>query len=392
MHERATILRWTRELIRPLPEADQLALLNAFLDYQLYGAVPELSVTNQVIFAAVKPALDNSVSSIERGAKGGRPTKTKPAQNLPTTCPESADNPAMTCSESADNPAITCPKPTDNPTITYPEPTDTLSITYPKPTDILQETYSRIDDTRIRDIRVRDIRVKDKYTYNSTEDIGGYTNGGVGENTTAPDGATSAAAPHFTTPVVPQALLDYDGITTDSGDAGTVTADTGTVVADTVVAAIDNPVAPITAVTPEPAPPVGTTAPAAKPKRSRSKPSAEKKHPYGDEFGCVRLTQEQEAKLVERFGAIGATDWIDRLDVYLASHGDKYKDHYATIISWARNDDRQQQAKPSPRASPRASPLPFPKGKYTLPDGRTTDNYPLWLSMREGANDKRANG
>jgi hypothetical protein len=68
-------------------------------------------------------------------------------------------------------------------------------------------------------------------------------------------------------------------------------------------------------------------------KRSQTKTT------YG-EFNNVMLTEEQLEKLQERF-----TDWsgrIERLSSYIASKGAKYKDHYATILSWASKDVAQK--------------------------------------------------
>lgn len=57
---------------------------------------------------------------------------------------------------------------------------------------------------------------------------------------------------------------------------------------------------------------------------------------YG-QYNNVRLTPEELAQLKERF----PREWserIDRLSEYIASKGDKYKSHYATLLSWARRD------------------------------------------------------
>lgn len=71
----------------------------------------------------------------------------------------------------------------------------------------------------------------------------------------------------------------------------------------------------------------------------------DKKEPKGSKekklHGCmenVKLTDAEYQKLVERFGADVAGKKIDACSLYLASKGDKYKNHYATILSWARKD------------------------------------------------------
>jgi hypothetical protein len=52
----------------------------------------------------------------------------------------------------------------------------------------------------------------------------------------------------------------------------------------------------------------------------------------------VRLTRPELDKLNKRFGEDKAKDLIGRLSDYLASKGDKYKSHYATILGWVRRE------------------------------------------------------
>lgn len=71
-------------------------------------------------------------------------------------------------------------------------------------------------------------------------------------------------------------------------------------------------------------------APAATPRKAPAKKT------YG-EYGNVRLTDDELEKLKDEY----PTTWqalIDRLSGYIASKGDKYKSHYATIKNWARKD------------------------------------------------------
>lgn len=78
---------------------------------------------------------------------------------------------------------------------------------------------------------------------------------------------------------------------------------------------------------------------------------------YG-QYENVRLSPEELLQLKQRF----PRDWherIDRLSEYIASKGDKYKSHYATILSWARQDaakgtvgDTQAQAPRLPKVNP----------------------------------------
>ena len=63
-----------------------------------------------------------------------------------------------------------------------------------------------------------------------------------------------------------------------------------------------------------------------------------KKSPYGD-FSNVLLTDDEYSKLVRDY-----TDYEDRiqkLSYYIESTGKKYKSHYATVKSWARNEKKK---------------------------------------------------
>ena len=61
------------------------------------------------------------------------------------------------------------------------------------------------------------------------------------------------------------------------------------------------------------------------------------KRKYGS-FENVLLTDSEYQKLKERF--IDYEDKIENLSSYIASKGAKYKSHYATILNWARQDDK----------------------------------------------------
>jgi hypothetical protein len=63
-----------------------------------------------------------------------------------------------------------------------------------------------------------------------------------------------------------------------------------------------------------------------------------KKEKFG-EFKNVFLSDEEYNQLIKRFGKTGTNDRIENLSGYLASKGDKYKSHYATILSWERNNN-----------------------------------------------------
>ena len=64
-----------------------------------------------------------------------------------------------------------------------------------------------------------------------------------------------------------------------------------------------------------------------------------KKKKYGS-FENVKLTDEEYQKLKDRFNDY--EDRIENLSNYLAMKGDKYKNHYAVILNWARKDEKEQ--------------------------------------------------
>lgn len=79
-------------------------------------------------------------------------------------------------------------------------------------------------------------------------------------------------------------------------------------------------------------------------KASHKTKKKESKKLYG-EYKNVRLTDGEMEKLQEQF-----PDWMDRIDrlsEYIATKGDKYKNHLAVMRSWARRDTEKQD-----RASP----------------------------------------
>ena len=61
------------------------------------------------------------------------------------------------------------------------------------------------------------------------------------------------------------------------------------------------------------------------------------KNIYG-EYGNVFLTSDEFEKLVEDFSDYKQR--IEKLSEYIASKGDKYKSHYATIRMWAAKDNK----------------------------------------------------
>jgi hypothetical protein len=53
----------------------------------------------------------------------------------------------------------------------------------------------------------------------------------------------------------------------------------------------------------------------------------------------VLLSDEEYQKLIERFGELLANDKIEELSLGIKSKGYKFKDHYATILTWDRKNN-----------------------------------------------------
>jgi len=73
--------------------------------------------------------------------------------------------------------------------------------------------------------------------------------------------------------------------------------------------------------------------------------SQQKKIKYG-QFSNVMLKESEYTKLVERFGKTEATEMIESFSESLQSnktYQKKYTDHYATILSWKRRDDKNRK-------------------------------------------------
>ena len=80
------------------------------------------------------------------------------------------------------------------------------------------------------------------------------------------------------------------------------------------------------------------------PERRTPKKNKPAKHKYG-ECKNVLLTDRE----LERLKSIFPTDWQERIDDlswYMASKGEPYKDHYATIRNWERKNARKAKDKP----------------------------------------------
>ena len=62
-----------------------------------------------------------------------------------------------------------------------------------------------------------------------------------------------------------------------------------------------------------------------------------KKNKYGS-FENVLLSDDEYQKLKDRFS--NYEEKIENLSNYIASKGDKYKSHYATILNWSREESK----------------------------------------------------
>lgn len=77
-------------------------------------------------------------------------------------------------------------------------------------------------------------------------------------------------------------------------------------------------------------------------RRGRPGKSGQPRHRHGA-YGNVLLADADLAKLEAEFPA----DWqerVERLDEYMESTGKRYKNHLATIRSWARSDAKREKA------------------------------------------------
>ncbi|GAH34199.1 unnamed protein product, partial [marine sediment metagenome] len=64
--------------------------------------------------------------------------------------------------------------------------------------------------------------------------------------------------------------------------------------------------------------------------------------PYPEFPNVNKITQEEHQKLIDMFGEAGARDRVENLSLYIASRGDKYKNHYASILAWEKRDKREK--------------------------------------------------
>ncbi len=66
--------------------------------------------------------------------------------------------------------------------------------------------------------------------------------------------------------------------------------------------------------------------------------------PYPEFPNVDKMTKEEHQKLIALFGEAGTKDRIENLSLYIASKGDKYKNHYATILAWDKRDKKGGQS------------------------------------------------
>lgn len=71
------------------------------------------------------------------------------------------------------------------------------------------------------------------------------------------------------------------------------------------------------------------------------------------EFKNVQLKEEELAKLVDRYGRSAVKQLVDELSTYLKSSGKRYKDHYATLLNWARRKGVVEVTRPAQKEEER---------------------------------------
>jgi len=98
--------------------------------------------------------------------------------------------------------------------------------------------------------------------------------------------------------------------------------------------------------------------------KKRGKPLKQK---FG-EFLNVFLTAEEYKKLVERLGEARVQDLTEALSLHKKSTGKRYEDDYATILNWARREDKNKNngmkggQGERPRIASRKKPIKVIKG------------------------------
>lgn len=66
------------------------------------------------------------------------------------------------------------------------------------------------------------------------------------------------------------------------------------------------------------------------------------------EFKNVLLSQDEMRKLVERYGRTATIQIVEELSSYMKSKGKVYRDHYATLLNWAKRKGVVEKLPPPP--------------------------------------------
>lgn len=90
-------------------------------------------------------------------------------------------------------------------------------------------------------------------------------------------------------------------------------------------------------------------------KENKNDKNKDNKDIYG-EFENVEMTEKEYLKLKQK---TNYEEYIERLSRYIATKGKKYKSHYATILTWMSNDDKEKQEEDKPK-------FKTPKGVTTI--------------------------
>lgn len=64
------------------------------------------------------------------------------------------------------------------------------------------------------------------------------------------------------------------------------------------------------------------------------------------EFKNVFLSPDEKKKLVERYGRSATIQIVEELSTYMKSKGKAYRDHYATLLNWAKRKGVVEKAPP----------------------------------------------
>ena len=80
--------------------------------------------------------------------------------------------------------------------------------------------------------------------------------------------------------------------------------------------------------------------------KRRDREETEKKEIFGS-FKNVKLTVKERLELEKIFGKPGAFERIENISNYIASKGDGYKSHYATILNWERKNKKPESSSPT---------------------------------------------